>query len=180
MKYQLNSKTTTKVIRIRVITDVIIGYSIFENSYFADNNINGENKNISLQINKQLSIPLINENFEENENYLALQSLLTLIEFSDYEISNDLKNWHIQTMQNEQGQSLPCTLRIFIPNTLILESIQKTNAFTPLYNKMAALVANYSIISKQYTCVYYSGVKDMNVDDITIIQSYPEIIIDMQ
>ena len=169
---QLNNKTTGEIINIISSNSTGTAYSKYE--CYATLNTPVETKTDATQLDTTYvpSIPLGIDSIvaEWSSNKVeTLESGYTQVTIGD-------KNWAFSHVQKPTGIMI-ADVRFFIPNNLILKSIQTTTPFTPIYNKMKDIIAYFSVVSNNYTTVYWNYA-DMNPDDMAVIESYPEIIID--
>ena len=108
----LSNPNTQQVLVIDVITNGIV-YTLYENAYHRDNDLNGISNSIPWALDKDL-MPDAALSFKDNELKLAYQYLETLEDFSDFNLLEDDQAW---TMDGK-------VLRVFINNDKIMESME--------------------------------------------------------
>lgn len=167
---QLNNNNTGEVVIINNILENSIIVNHYENSYFA--NITREyKKNISIgqSFNKEVLFPIdILKSMAENELILAYNLLSVLPEFNGYVVSNDSQNW--------KSDMLDKPIRIIIPNSLVLDSLQLQNELGQLLLALLVQLKDRVVKTEHATSVYIISFDTPEQE--ALLRSYYEIIIE--
>lgn len=146
-----------KIIRTAAIKDNAISYVVYENGYFAENDLYGEVKFIPSKNRDKDYIPPIPVNEKELENYTAL--LLIQLTETSYILADTGYNW---TMNNK-------TLRLIMMNSFILKHL---NTGDPVSVIFQTLIAQNIIENPKF-------IKSDNISTTVYIGTYPPEWIDI-
>lgn len=119
----LNNPTTQQILEIANITNGII-YTLYENTHYRSIE-EGERYSLLWQMDKNL-MPDANLSFKDNELKLAYEHLLTLPEFTGFELIEDEKAWTLTSKP----------LRLFINNDQILKSIDGKDGLNTIIERL--------------------------------------------
>jgi hypothetical protein len=181
---QLNNKTTGEIITYSKSKETGIFYTIWENSFYRDLSQHGLNDRIDYFDEKiEIEKTIFEGNFISTELVRDYQTLLQLqSNFKDFDISTDLRNWHI-----ESGSTGKETLyRVFITNKAYDNALKTKNdptgQFYPLWMVISfgteTIDAKYSQITDNSIVLYlvellpeHRQILEMYVNDGVIIEN---------
>lgn len=150
---QLNNRITGEIIKIDKISNLGIYYSIFENSFLLSQNKFGVSKNIDLfdkniQVDKS-SFEGTTISHNDIEQYLTFQKIIEVE--TNFEISEDYRNWFIETGSTDEET----LLRLFIPriayNNALKSKDTPADYYYPLWQIIEYGTTNIEVKYSQIT-----------------------------
>ncbi len=180
---QLNNTKTGEIITYQKSKESGIFYTIWENSFYRDQNLHGISKRCdafdpNIELNKSLfeGETLTNAEVEELLSYFKIQEVEI-----DFELSDELRNWYI----SKGSTTLDTLFRLFITNKAYDNALKAKNTPADFYYPLWMVISfgTENIDSKfsqitDYSIVLYleellpkhQQILEMYVDDDVLIQ----------
>ena len=154
---QLNNITTGQIAEVISSNETGIAVKIYHDQVKKNYDV----ISTQLTINKDF-IPTEAKSINELNKELSFEILLTLEQFVGFAVSKDIQNWKFLDQE----------IRLFIPQTTIIEAMTKNNDFNTLIKKMEVRIRDLSVSSKEYVCLYWVNSGDIAPEDIAILMPY--------
>lgn len=165
MQY-LNNTQTGEVIKVTKTKDIGIYYEIYENTYCRDNSLFP----ILKVTDKRDNTIIPNEPLNENDLIEYTSNLKVLEIETSFGLNNDIQNWCVQ----KGSTGLDTTLRVIIPNSLIIKSLN-TGSPLDLLLKGIEPLKDFLKKSNNFSVQY---LEELYLESRAILEMYPEIIIE--